>query len=191
KVPDQSLAQFLRRRFGDELIENLVEALLSGIYSSDIDDMSLMASFPMFYELEQTYGSVIKGLRETLPTAQASTGKRKGQFLTFRNGLETLVDELFGNLGDDRVRLNTRLKKVTKTGDTYQLHVNEDEILHADAVMLAVPHPHLPGMFSDEDLFSSFEQMPMSSVANVVLAFDESAVEQSLDGTGFVVSRNS
>src|SRR5690625_1173269 len=206
-VPDQSLGQFLRRRFGDELIENLVEPLLSGIYSSDIDDMSLMASFPMFYELEQTYGSVIKGRRETLPTAQASTGKRKGQFLTFRNGLETLVDELFENLGEDRIRLNTRLKKVTKTGDTYQLHVNGvagggangnvkedasgDVILHADAVMLAVPHSHLPGMFSDEDLFSSFEQMPMSSVANVVLAFDESAVEQSLDGTGFVVSRNS
>src|SRR5699024_12874236 len=60
-VPEQSLGQFLRRRFGDELIENLVEPLLSGIYSSDIDDMSLMASFPMFYELEQTYGSVIKG----------------------------------------------------------------------------------------------------------------------------------
>src|SRR5699024_5656462 len=79
---DQSLGEFLRRRFGDELIENVVEPLLSGIYSSDIDEMSLMASFPQFYELEQKYGSVVKGLRETLPKSRASTGKKKGQFLS-------------------------------------------------------------------------------------------------------------
>src|SRR5699024_6657853 len=60
-VEDQSLGEFLRRRFGDELIENLVEPLLSGIYSSDIDEMGIMASCPQFYKLEQEYGSVVKG----------------------------------------------------------------------------------------------------------------------------------
>src|SRR5699024_4666795 len=67
---DQSLGHFLRSRFGDELVENIIEPLLSGIYSSDMDEMSLMAAFPHFYQLEQEYGSLIQGLRETLPTAQ-------------------------------------------------------------------------------------------------------------------------
>src|SRR5690625_7487966 len=42
-VGDQSLGHFFRRRFGDELVENIIEPLLSGIYSSDIDKMSLLA----------------------------------------------------------------------------------------------------------------------------------------------------
>jgi len=196
-MSDQSLGHFLRRRFGDELIENLVEPLLSGIYSSDIDEMSLMASFPAFYELEQSYGSVTQGLRATLPTGQASTGKRKGQFLTFRNGLETLVQKLAEELGDETVMLNTRVEKVVKKegedeveGD-YDLRLNNGESLCADAVVMTIPHLHLPRVFEGYSFFSSFEDMPMSSVANVVLAFDKSAVEGGLDGTGFVVSRNS
>lgn len=192
-LADQSLGQFLRGRFGDELIENLVEPLLSGIYSSDIDEMSLMASFPAFYELEQSYGSVIQGLRATLPTGQASTGKRKGQFLTLRHGLETLVDRLVEELGDGRVMLNTRVEKVMKKedGDDYDLRLNNGDSLRADAVVMTIPHSHLPRIFEGYSFFAAFEDMPMSSVANVVLAFDESAVEGGLDGTGFVVSRNS
>lgn len=188
---DQSLGKFLRRRFGDELIENLVEPLLSGIYSSDIDEMSLMASFPTFYELEQTYGSVTRGLRETMPTRQASTGKRKGQFLTLRNGLVTLVDKLYETLGEETFMLNTTVKKVTQQADTYHLTLSDDQVYEADAVIMTIPHSFLPGIFESYPLFSPFKQMPMSSVANVMLAFDQSVLADSLDGTGFVVSRNS
>lgn len=188
---DQSLGHFLRARFGDELIENLVEPLLSGIYSSDVDIMSLMASFPAFYELEQQYGSVIKGLRETLPVGQASTGKRKGQFLSFQNGLETLVDSLFEKLGKETVMFNTTVEKVTKKDELYRLHLNNDESYTADAVIMTIPHSYLPTIFEKNSLFEPFKKIPMSSVANVVLAFDESAIKDSLDGTGFVVSRKS
>src|SRR5690625_5958440 len=62
---DQSLGMFFRYRFGDELVENLIEALLGGIYSGDLDKMSLMATFPEFYELEQTYGSLIRSEEHT------------------------------------------------------------------------------------------------------------------------------
>jgi oxygen-dependent protoporphyrinogen oxidase len=46
---DQSVGQFLRRRFGGEVVENLIEPLLAGVYSGDIDKMSLQATFPQFY----------------------------------------------------------------------------------------------------------------------------------------------
>ena len=50
---DQSLGKFFRRRLGNEVVENLIEPLLSGIYAGDIDDLSLMALFPNFYQMEQ------------------------------------------------------------------------------------------------------------------------------------------
>src|SRR5699024_1962399 len=47
---DQSLGTFLRGRFGNELVESLLEPLIAGVYSSDIDQMSLQATFPNFFE---------------------------------------------------------------------------------------------------------------------------------------------
>src|SRR5699024_9848813 len=62
---DQSLGSFIRHRFGNELVDKIIDPLLSGIYSGDLDQMSLMATFPNFYELEQKYGSLVKGLKNT------------------------------------------------------------------------------------------------------------------------------
>ncbi len=187
---DQSLGKFLRYRFGDELIENVVEPLLSGIYSSDIDKMSLMASFPAFYELEQKYGSVTQGLRETLPLEQSSTGKRKGQFLTLQNGLETIINKLYEVLRNEMFMFCTKVEKATKEG-LYELKLSDGQTEQADAVIMTTPHSSLPSIFDAYPLFSTLKQIPMSSVANVVLAFDKDAFPEGLDGTGFVVSRNS
>src|SRR5690625_1992074 len=52
-VTDRTLGGFFRQRFGDELVENILEPLLSGIYSGDVDQISLIATFPNFYQLEQ------------------------------------------------------------------------------------------------------------------------------------------
>ena len=58
---DQSLGEFFRRRVGGEVVENLIEPLLSGIYAGDIDRLSLMSTFPQFYQTEQKYRSFISG----------------------------------------------------------------------------------------------------------------------------------
>src|SRR5699024_5507573 len=162
-----------------------------GIYSSDIDEMSMMASFPQFYELEQAYGSVIRGLQETLPANRASTGKKKGQFLSFEGGLETLVNALYRAIGKENIRLETMVEKIVQQNGEYILELCNGETCEADAVMMTIPHKHLPSIFAEESLFEPFANMPMSSVANVICAFDETAIQDSLDGTGFVVSRNS
>lgn len=45
---DQSLGAFFRRRLGREVVDNLIEPLLSGVYAGDIDQMSLQSTFPQF-----------------------------------------------------------------------------------------------------------------------------------------------
>lgn len=188
---DQSLGHFLRGRFGDEWIENVIEPLLSGIYASDIDEMSLMATFPQFYELEQEYGSLIEGLKATLPTAQASTGKRKGQFLSFRKGLVTFVEALEQAIGEERIFRETQVEKIVKQGTAYKLSLGNDDVMHADAVIMTIPSHQLATAIPSFSLFDEWRNAPFTSVANVVFAFDENAVQEALDGTGFVVSRNS
>ncbi|MEN1970240.1 protoporphyrinogen oxidase [Lentibacillus sp. N15] len=187
---DQSLGAFLRHRFGNELVENLMEPLLSGIYAGDIDEMSLMATFPHFYQLEQEHGSLMKGLEETMPKPPKKKKTKKGMFLSFANGLQTLIDALQKQLGDI-VQLNTKVDHIERKDHGYHVLLDNGDVDKADAIIMATPHYTVPRMLSQYDFFKTFNDMPATSVANVALAFDQSAIKKDIDGTGFVVSRNS
>lgn len=190
QVEDQSLGLFFRQRFGDELVENLIEPLLSGIYSGDIDDMSLMATFPNFYHLQKQHGSLIKGLKATVPAKKQGTGKRPGQFLAFKQGFETIVEVLERQLGEI-VSLNSAVDHIEKKENHYHVLLSSAEVLKADAVIVTSPHTTVPKMLSQYEFLKTLNDIPMSSVANIALVFDEKAIKKDMDGTGFVVSRNS
>lgn len=191
KVSDQTLGGFFRHRFGNELVENQLEPLLSGIYAGDIDEMSLMATFPNFYALEQEHRSLVKGLRKTMPKKKASTGKKPGMFFSFKNGLETLVDELERQIEANTINLNAAVDHIEKKDHGYHLLLSDGEVYKADAIIMSTPHHTLPKVFSQYDCFKQFEHIPSTSVANVAMAFDQSSIKKMDDGTGFVISRNS
>src|SRR5690625_5438469 len=118
---EQSVGMFFRYRFGDERVENLIESLLGGIYSGDLDKMSLMATFPEFYELEQTYGSLIKGLQATKPKPLTKKEKKHqpGGFFALKNGFESLIDELSNQFTEEEVTLNCSVEHIEKKTDHY------------------------------------------------------------------------
>src|SRR5699024_8958601 len=182
---DQSLGLFFRRRFGDELVENLIEPLLSGIYSGDIDEMSLMATFPNFFELEQTYGSLMKGLKETMPKRKKEKKKKTGIFYALKGGFESLVKELEKQL-TDVVSLSTAVDHVEKKENGYHVLLSDGTVYKADAIIFTSPHTSFKKIFSQHDLFNLMDDIPTTSVANVALAFDQKAIRKELDGTGFV-----
>ncbi|SHR42269.1 protoporphyrinogen oxidase [Mycobacteroides abscessus subsp. abscessus] len=192
-VEDQSLGTFFRRRLGDEVVENLIEPLLSGIYAGDIDQMSLMATFPQFYQVEQKYGSLVRGMKKSTPQApkKSPETKSKGIFLTLTSGLQSLVDGIEAKLEAGSVLKGIRVDRIKKMDKGYKLELNNGEKLTADAIVSAVPHHVTHAMFQQYDFFDPFEHMPSTSVATVALAFPKEAVEKDINGTGFVVSRNS
>ncbi|MFC4403197.1 protoporphyrinogen oxidase [Gracilibacillus xinjiangensis] len=186
---DQSLGKFFRRRFGDELVENLIEPLLSGIYAGDIDDLSLMATFPNFYELEQNHRSLVKGLQRTVPKPQP--GKKRSMFYSIKGGLQSLVEAIEAKLDDGIIRKNIAVNHIEKGTDGYTLSLSDDSTIYSDAVMVATPFNMMKKMLPTYNFLSKTEDMKATSVANVALAFDQSAIKEDIDGTGFVVSRNS
>ncbi|WP_430787775.1 protoporphyrinogen oxidase [Virgibacillus flavescens] len=191
KKEDQSLGGFFRHRFGNELVDNLIDPLLSGIYSGDIDDMSLMATFPNFYQLEQKHGSLIKGLDKTLPKTTGSKKQNPGMFYSFKGGFESLVNGIEQRLEDNTVTLNTAVDHIEKKEHGYHLLLSNGEVFKADAVVMATQHLTLPKIFSQYDFFHEFDSVPATSVANVAMAFDQSAIKKDIDGTGFLVAKNS
>jgi len=189
---DQSLGSFMRHRFGNELVDRVIDPLLSGIYSGDLDKMSLMATFPNFYELEQKYGSLIKGLQKTMPKPAKKTPKKSsGMFVSFRDGLETLVHKISDELEPNTVKLNTAVDHIEKKEEIYHILLSSGEVLKSDAIVLATQHDAIPKLFSQYDFFKTFYEIPSTSSANVVLGFDQKDIKKDINGTGFLVSKTS
>lgn len=191
---DQSLGHFFRRRLGDEVLENLIEPLLSGIYAGDIDQLSLMSTFPQFYQVEQKYRSLILGMRKTSlqkPESTEGSTKKQGMFLTVATGLQSFVEAIESKLLPQSVIKGYRVEAVTKAGEEYEIELNSRERIMADSVVVAVPHLTASSIFSKYNYFSVFKDVPATSVATVALAFPEKAIKKDINGTGFVVSRNS
>lgn len=191
---DQSLGQFFRRRLGGEVVENLIEPLLSGIYAGDIDDLSLMSTFPQFYQVEQKHRSLILGMKDSVPKAPKNGNKPKkkqGMFLTLTSGLESLVEGIENQLSSIDIKKETMVEKIHKSADNYELILNNNEKINADSIVVTVPHQIVPELMDDYPMFEPFKSVPSTSVATVALAFPESAIKNDIDGTGFVVSRNS
>jgi protoporphyrinogen/coproporphyrinogen III oxidase len=190
---DQSLGEFFRRRLGDEVVENLIEPLLSGIYAGDIDQLSLMSTFPQFYEVEQKYRSLIIGMKKSTPSQtkkSESKEKANGAFLTFKSGLQSFAEAIEAKLDTKSILKGHRVDKIIRYDDKYEVHLNNGETLVADSIIAATPHKITQSIFSEYSFFDPFKSVPSTSVATVALAFPEEAIKHDIDGTGFVVSRN-
>jgi protoporphyrinogen/coproporphyrinogen III oxidase len=191
---DQSLGLFFRRRLGDEVVENLIEPLLSGIYSGDIDDLSLMALFPNFYEMEQKHRSLVLGLKHTVPKRKKPVkkqGSRKGMFISLKNGLETLIEELEKQIDKETIQKETSVVKIVKGPSGYELTLADGKIEKADIVVITTGHHLAQQMLKDYSFMDIFKTMPANSLATVSMAFPKSKIQDDIEGSGFIVSRNS
>ncbi|MGH7908658.1 MAG: protoporphyrinogen oxidase, partial [Thermodesulfobacteriota bacterium] len=161
---DESLASFVSRRLGREALERVAQPLISGIYTADPEKLSLRATIPSFLEMEEKHGSIIKAMlleqlrskrrqsEDFVMSPSTSSGQNKesgaryGIFVSFKEGMQTLVDALVARLTEDEifraqyslngsvvqkeikrtgngnktVRLNQRVKHVVRSFDSAQ-----------------------------------------------------------------------
>src|SRR5699024_12443726 len=145
-----------------------------------------------FYELEQQYGSILRGLRETMPERRKGTGQKSGQFVALPHGMDDITAALVRAIGEPTIQTGKEVQKINGGEERYTRQTTDGSLYEADRVLLALPHQHVPELFSERTaLLQPLKHIPVSSVANVALGFDADNVNNHLDGTGFVVSRNS
>ncbi|RXZ00272.1 protoporphyrinogen oxidase [Fictibacillus sp. S7] len=190
---DISVGHFFRRRLGDQVVENLIEPLLSGIYAGDIDRLSLQSTFPQFQDVEKKSRSLILGMKQNIPKPSdrpGAYGKKKGQFLTLSSGLESLVERIEEQLEPESIWKNKKVSGVAReeTG-RYRIDLEDGTNTHADAVILASPYSVTKHLLPEQLRVDGFHATPSTSVATVAMAFPVSALKMDINGTGFVISR--
>lgn len=193
-IDDESVADFVRRRLGTEAFERMAQPMIGGIYTSDAENLSLKSTFPRFLEMEEEYGSIIKALltqkRKAVQTSRDTSGPRYSLFLSFANGMQTLVDALAGNLSEC-IRLGCSVAMIQKKEDEmgWRVWLDNEEVLETDLLCLALPAPQTSKILSEvsPDLSDKLTNIPYTSSATVNIAFRREDIPHPLNGMGFVV----
>ncbi|MFK7985905.1 MAG: protoporphyrinogen oxidase [Sandaracinaceae bacterium] len=185
---DESMASFVRRRFGQELLDRLAQPLVGGIYGGDPDRLSLEATMPRFVEMEREHGSVIRAMRakRRRSTEQAASGARYGLFVAFDRGMQVLIDALTEAVGD--VRLNTPVEALEVVDDGFRVATSAGA-LHADRVIVALPAWRAAKLLAGPvpSVIEGLESIPYGSAATVTFAWPRAEVPHAMDAFGFVV----
>jgi len=196
---DESLASFFRRRVGQQAFERILEPLMAGIYAGDAEQMSLQATFPRFMELEQQYGSVIRGMMQARGASSAiGSGPKRTMFVSLKNGLSDLVATLVRRLTAQGVRLRSgcavdalRVRSHQLGRWTYDVILQDGSAESVDSLVLATPAYVAADLVRPLTPIASglLEMIPYSSTATIAMAYPRAAISGTAEGFGFVVPR--
>ncbi|MBX3055349.1 MAG: protoporphyrinogen oxidase [Anaerolineae bacterium] len=206
---DETLAQFIQRRLGQEALDKIAEPLLSGIYNADAELQSMMATFPRFRDMEKEHGSLIKAMLAAKKSrAQAPpNGNAPSMFTSFKPGMEELTLALRERLtGDCRLgikveRLEIRDWRLTDPTPSpisnlqspiYQLHLSDGSTLPTNAIILAVPAFVAAKLLAElaPQAAETLRQIRYVSTGTVSLAYKRDEIAHPLNGFGIVIPRS-
>ena len=189
---DESMAVFVRRRFGQEAVEKLAFPLLATAYLGDPEWLSMRATFPEYLDLEARHGSLIRGCRAAHPAGvePAGTGAPAAR-QSFREGMGTLAERLAARLDPGCLRLNqtiSHLRRPLRPEGPYRLETPEGRVVAARLVILALPAPVAASLLGSaaRELAAELRQIRYLSSATVVLGYRPGEMSATLPGTGLV-----
>ncbi len=196
---DESLAAFLCRRFGAQAYERVLEPLMAGIYAGNAEQMSLRATFPRFFELEQQHGSVVRGMMAAKKAASpVSTAQpRRTMFVSLKNGLGDLVTALTTRLTQQGVelRLGARVDALRVRSHElgrwiYDLILHDGSALSAEGLVLATPAYVSAELLRPLTPIAGglLDMIPYASTATIAMAFPRT-LTSAIEGFGFIVPR--
>lgn len=183
---DETLADFVRRRLGAEVLDKLAEPLLAGVYNAEPERQSILATFPQFPALEKRYGSLIRGIQATQDERTADTTP---PFISFETGthelVKALVAQLTGSLHLDAIVHGVK----PSAGGMYTVMLDDGTQLQADAVIFALPAKTTAALLHESapEAAAHLNTIRYAGIGTMYLGFRRSDVPHPLDGFGLVI----
>ncbi len=191
RTVDLSLEDFIRSHFGQEIVDYALNPFVSGVYAGNPQKLSARHAFPKLWQLEQTYGSLLRG-QLAVAKERHTRHEPAPAVYSFTHGLHTLVHALAARLPSGTLTLGSRLDGLIP-GARWNVIWNDGESARTesfDTVIAALPAPALAalrfGPLGERPLagLDAIEHPPVSSL---FLGFRRSQVAHPLDGFGLLV----
>jgi len=186
---DESIYDFISRRFNPHIAQLFIDPLTSGIYAGNIQELSMQSCFPEMFHREKKYGSLSKAwlfeklkYRSTTTTSSFVENAKKSPIFSLRSGMETLVKSLSHHLSE-HLQLESWAVSLQKSARGIEVHTSYNQIIEADQVFIALPFhatEHLISPFVD-----TISPIASCSVSVVNLAWNHNVLNRS--GFGYLV----
>ena len=190
---DESLASFMRRRMGEEALRKMAEPMLAGIYASNPETMSIKSTFPMFFETEQKYRSLILGMLARKRQVKNSQQKPPPftLFMTLKDGLGEMVDAVQEKSPNIQFRSAMKVAGVSRNDAGWEVSIEDGAELAADAVVFATPAKTSARLLESTapKVAKLLHRIQYVSTATVTLVYRKEGFPHPLNGFGFVVPR--
>ena len=183
---EETVHSFATRRFGREFADKVMDPLAAGMFGGDAEKLSMQACFPTLLEMEQTRGSITKGV-----IAAKKGSEPAKRLFSFRNGVGTVPRALERALGR-AVMTRVAVKRIRHGANGYRLETHKQGTISARTVVLAV-QPHVASQLLDPLDFQSAQitaQIDAPPMSVVLLGYKKTQVEHPLDSLGFMSVKN-
>ncbi|SCF30297.1 oxygen-dependent protoporphyrinogen oxidase [Micromonospora viridifaciens] len=172
---DVPVGALVRARFGDEVVERLVDPMLGGVYAGRADDLSLVTTMPALARAARVEHTLVGAVR----AAQAAAPRAPGApvFGTLAGGLSTLV-EAAARCSGATIRRDAAVRELARTPAGWRLTVGptrEPQHVDVDAVVLAVPARPAARLLAGPapEVAAAVGELDYASVALVTMALPE------------------
>jgi oxygen-dependent protoporphyrinogen oxidase len=186
---DETVAAFVERHYGLEMVDRLADPLLSGVYGGDASQLSVRAVLPRFAEMEAKHGSL--GRAMLAARKKARSGAKPPLFTSLKGGMQQLVDALLAALPAEALHTNSPVIAVTPEDNGWMVSAGLQSD-HFDAVIVAVPTAAAAELLhmASPELAGELRGIPYSSSVTVALGYDRKVREALPPGFGFLVPRS-
>jgi oxygen-dependent protoporphyrinogen oxidase len=185
---DESVASFVQRHYGKEMVDRLADPLLSGVYGGEASLLSVKAVMPRFAEMQERDGSLGKA---TIKSRSQAIGKdTRPIFTSLKDGMRQLVDALISRISGSCVRSNVAIESLSIVDTKWRVSWNNNTA-QFDSVILAVPSYVAAKLLdgSNANLSSELRDIQYSSSVTVALGFDQKVRALLPPGFGYLVPR--
>ncbi|MBI3605776.1 MAG: protoporphyrinogen oxidase [Nitrospirae bacterium] len=190
---NESVSEFVSRRFGAEFLHYVVDPLIEGIYAGNPDTLSMEATFSRLCLLEERYGSVLKGF---IKKRKEEKREKRIDLFSFKNGMGSLTHRLAEVLGE-RFQPGTTLTALSKKMSPcpgFILTTAQNETIReveAESVILAAPAYETAKLVSSLSPFLSraLDSIRYAPVVIVNFGFSESDLARPFDGSGCLIPK--
>jgi len=189
---DESVADFVERHYGREMVDRLADPLLSGVYGGESASLSVRAVLKRFAEMERTHGSL--GRAMLAARKKMSSGPRKPApplFTSLKNGMQHLAEEVVTRLTPASLLTSTPIQAIQREAGGWVVSAG-NQSGHFDAVILALPGPAAASVLrlTGRELASELAAIQYSSSITVGIGYDREVRQSLPPGFGFLVPRS-
>ena len=182
---EESVAEFIERKFGKEVLDRLVSTFLQGVWAADEKKLSAKSALSKLVNLEEDYGSILLGLMKS-PRKK----KRVLKIHSFKKGMQVLVDSLANSIGFENIKTEELIKDIKYDG-SYEIEL-EDSVIKSKALILATPAYKASELSLNlsRDLSEPLSGINYSPIALSFMKLERNSLKKDHEGFGLLIANN-